>query len=110
MAMSPSMTVLKLEGEGEDRRIYLEGDWSLAAMPQVEEQLRGLEARLRTLPGGSRGALVCDWSRAEAAGIGPAWVLVTRLAMLGTQPLNIRHTGNPPHYLELLRRLEAERH
>jgi len=96
------MTVLKLEGEGEDWRLHLDGDWSLAAMAQIE-------AQLRALPGGLRGTLVCDWSQAEAPGIGPAWALLMRLADLGAGPLDVRHTGNPPHYLDLLEKLKAER-
>src|SRR5260221_467290 len=81
MAMSPSMTVLKLEGEGDDWRLHLDGDWSLAAMAQIE-------AQLRALPGGLRGTLVCDWAQAEAPGIGPAWALLMRLAYLGAQQLS----------------------
>jgi phospholipid/cholesterol/gamma-HCH transport system permease protein len=96
------MTVLKLEGEGDDWRLQLGGDWSLAAMAQIEMQLRAL-------PGGLRGTLVCDWSRAEAPGIGPAWALLTRFAVIGAQQLDVRHTGDPPHFLELLQKLEAER-
>jgi len=36
------MTVLKLEGEGDDWRLRLDGDWSLAAMAQIETQLHAL--------------------------------------------------------------------
>ena len=57
------MTVLELDREGDDWRLHLNGDWSLAAMAQVE-------AQLEALPGGLQGTLVCDWSRAEAPGIG----------------------------------------
>jgi phospholipid/cholesterol/gamma-HCH transport system permease protein len=32
-----------------------------------------------------------------------------RLAGAGSQRLNVRHTGGPPHYLDLLQKLEAER-
>jgi hypothetical protein len=96
------MTVLKLEREGDDWRLHLNGDWSLAAMAQIE-------AQLRALPGALHGTLVCDWSRAEAPGIGPAWVLLMRLADLDTQHLKVRHTGDPPHFLEWLQRLRAER-
>src|SRR6266852_783434 len=102
MAMSPSMTVLKLEGEGDDWRLHLDGDWSLAAMAQIETQLR-------VLPGGLHGTLVCDWSRAEAPGIGPAWALLMRLADIGTRHFDVRHTGDPPHFLELLQKLKKER-
>jgi phospholipid/cholesterol/gamma-HCH transport system permease protein len=97
------MTVLTLEGEGDDWRLHLNGDWSLAAMPQVE-------AQLRNLPGELHGKLVCDWSRAEAPGIGPAWALLLRLADLAARNLDVRHTGDPPQHLQLLQKLEADRH
>jgi len=96
------MTVLELEGEGDDWRLHLGGDWSLAAMAQIETELRAL-------PGGLPGRLVCDWSRTEAPGIGPAWALLIRLADIGTPHVDVRHTGDPPHFLELLQKLEAER-
>src|ERR1700686_4910148 len=101
--MSPSMTVLELEGAAGDWHLHLGGDWSLAAMAQIE-------AQLDSLPDTLRGTLVCDWSRAEAPGIGPAWALLMRLTDLGARHLDVRHTGNPPHYLELLQKLKAERH
>ena len=41
-------------------------------MAQIEAQLDGL-------PDPLQGALVCDWSRAEAPGIGPVWALLMRL-------------------------------
>lgn len=97
------MTVLVLEGADEDWQLLLNGDWSLAAIAQVETQLDGL-------PGTLRGTLVCDWTRAESPGLGPVWALLERLADLGRQPLKVRHTGDPPHFLELLQRLKAERH
>src|SRR5258708_7736381 len=100
--MSPSMTVLKLEGEGDDWRLHLDGDWSLAAMTQIETQLRAL-------PGGLQGTLVCDWSRAEAPGIGPVWALLMRLGDIGTPHVDVRHTGDPPHFLDLLQKLNQER-
>src|ERR1700722_16225616 len=100
--MSPSMTGLELEREGDDWRLHLSGDWSLTAMAQIE-------AQLRNLPGGLRGTLVCDWSGAEAPGIGPVWALLLRLAELGPN-LSIRHSEYPPHHLPLLQKLEAERH
>jgi phospholipid/cholesterol/gamma-HCH transport system permease protein len=95
------MTVLELEGEGEDWQLHLKGDWSLAAVAMVETQLAGL-------PNDLHGTLVCDWSRAEAPGIGPAWGLLMRLADFGTGRLAIRHTGNPPHFLQLLQKLQAQ--
>jgi phospholipid/cholesterol/gamma-HCH transport system permease protein len=97
------MTVLELEGEGDDWRLHLNGDWSLAAMAQVE-------AQLEALPGGLQGTLVCDWSRAEVPGIGPAWALLIKLADLGAERLDVRHSGDPPHFLELLQKLKTERH
>jgi phospholipid/cholesterol/gamma-HCH transport system permease protein len=97
------MTVLELEGAAGDWHLHLGGDWSLAAMAQIE-------AQLDSLPDTLHGTLVCDWSRAEAPGIGPAWALLMRLSMVGTGHLNVRHAGDPPHYLELLKKLEAERH
>jgi phospholipid/cholesterol/gamma-HCH transport system permease protein len=97
------MTVLALEGEGDDWRLHLNGDWSLAAMAHIEGQLNAL-------PGDLHGTLLCDWSHAEAPAIGPAWALLMRLAEIGTQHLDIRHTGDPPHYLELLQKLKADRH
>ena len=94
---------LVLEGEGDDWRLHLNGDWSLAAMAPIETQLRHL-------PAGLRGTLICDWSHAEAPGIGPVWVLLMRLTELGAQHLDIRHTGGPPHYLEFLQKHKAEWH
>jgi phospholipid/cholesterol/gamma-HCH transport system permease protein len=97
------MTVLKLEGAAGDWHLHLSGDWSLAAMAQIE-------AQLLSLPDALHGTLVCDWSRAEAPGIGPVWALLMRLDELGTQYLDVRHAGDPPHYLELLQKLDADRH
>jgi phospholipid/cholesterol/gamma-HCH transport system permease protein len=109
------MTVLILEGEGEDWRLQLRGDWSLAALADVEAQLDNLKGLPKGLPaalppdlaiGSPRGTLFCDWSQAAAPGIGPAWALLTAL---GARSLNIRHTGDPPHFLQLLEKLQAER-
>src|SRR5260370_18507327 len=91
MAMSPSMTVLKLEGEGDDWRLRLDGDWALAAMAQIETQLRAL-------PGGLHGTLNCDWSRAEDPGIRPAWALLTQPDRLGPQHFHLRPTAHPPPF------------
>jgi phospholipid/cholesterol/gamma-HCH transport system permease protein len=96
------MTVLALEGESDAWRLHLKGDWSLAAMAQIE-------AQLRSLPTGLHGTLLCDWSETEAPGIGPVWALLLRLAELAPQHLDVRHTGDPPHQLELLQKLEAGR-
>jgi phospholipid/cholesterol/gamma-HCH transport system permease protein len=97
------MTALELEGEDRDWHLRLRGDWSLAAMAQIETQLDGLPATLQ-------GTLVCDWSGAEHPGIGPAWALLCHLVGLGGRHLEIRHTGDPPHHLELLQKLQSERH
>ena len=94
------MTVLELEGEGDDWRMYLNGDWSLARLAQIE-------AALKSIPGGLHGTLVCDWSRTEHPGIGPAWALLLHLSGFGAAPLVISHTGDPPHFLELLQKLES---
>jgi phospholipid/cholesterol/gamma-HCH transport system permease protein len=94
------MTVLELEGEGDDWRLHLGGDWSLAGLAQIE-------AALKSIPGGLHGTMVCDWSRTEHPGIGPAWALLLHLTGLGAAPLVISHTGDPPHFLELLQKLQA---
>jgi phospholipid/cholesterol/gamma-HCH transport system permease protein len=96
------MTVLKLDGAAEDWHLHLDGDWSLPAIAHVERQLDSLSDTLH-------GSLVCDWSRAEAPGIGPVWALLMRLTEFGTD-LHVRHVGGPPHYLELLQKLSADRH
>jgi len=94
---------LALQPEGDGWRLTLLGDWSLAAMPQIE-------AQLKSLPAAPRGTMLCDWSHAEAPGIAPAWALLRRLAETGPQPSAVRHTGNPPHFLELLQKLLLDRH
>src|SRR6267154_3970274 len=104
--MSATMTdPLALEPQSGGWRLELRGDWSLAAMPSIEAQLASLPATLH-------GDLVCDWTQARAPGISPAWALLRRLAeTCGDQPaLDVRHTGNPPHFLELLQKLHVERH
>jgi phospholipid/cholesterol/gamma-HCH transport system permease protein len=97
------MTALALEGEGGDWHLRLQGDWSLTALAQIEQQLE-------RLPGDLHGTLICDWSRAERPGIGPVWLLLTRLAEFGAARLDIRHTGDPPHFLDLLQKLKADWH
>ena len=93
---------LALEPDGAGWRLRLSGDWSLAAMPRIEAQLNSLPATLS-------GNLVCDWTRAQTPGISPVWALLRRLAEAVT-PLNVTHTGNPPHFLDLLEKLHVERH
>jgi phospholipid/cholesterol/gamma-HCH transport system permease protein len=98
------MTVpLVLEGRAGEWRLQLDGDWSLSAMPQIEE-------RLNALPPELTGTLNCDWTHAQAPGIGPSWALLTRLAAFDAGRLRIEHTGNPPHHLEFLHKLKADRH
>jgi phospholipid/cholesterol/gamma-HCH transport system permease protein len=102
--MSEAMTApLALEPEGDGWRLRLNGDWSLAALPTIE-------ARLDALPAKLAGDLLCDWTLATAPGISPAWALLQRLNEIGAEHASIRHTGNPPHFVELLQRLEHERH
>jgi phospholipid/cholesterol/gamma-HCH transport system permease protein len=101
--MSATMTPpLALEPQGDGWRLILGGDWSLAAMPSVEAQLKSLPATLH-------GNLVCDWTHALTPGISPVWALLRRLAQ-AAPPLHVSHTGNPPHFLELLQKLHVDRH
>jgi phospholipid/cholesterol/gamma-HCH transport system permease protein len=69
--------------------------------------LAQIEAALKSIPGGLHGTLVCDWSRTDHPGIGPAWALLLHLTSLGAAPLVISHTGDPPHFLELLQKLQS---
>jgi phospholipid/cholesterol/gamma-HCH transport system permease protein len=102
--MSATMTApLALERQGDGWRLRLSGDWSLAALPSIEAQLQNLPVL--------EGTLVCDWTQALAPGISPAWALLRRLAdTCGQQPLDVRHTGNPPNFLQLLQKLHVDRH
>ncbi|HEY2465112.1 MAG TPA: ABC transporter permease [Steroidobacteraceae bacterium] len=93
---------LALEPDGDGWRLKLLGDWSLPAMPRIE-------ARLKSLPATLAGNLLCDWSDARAPGISPAWALLRQLAEV-VPPLSVTHTGNPPHFLDLLQKLHVERH
>jgi phospholipid/cholesterol/gamma-HCH transport system permease protein len=94
---------LALEGEGDAWRLYLNGDWSLAGLGEIEVQLG-------SLPHALQGTLVCDWSAVETPGIGPVWALLMRLGEFGEPQLDVRHSGNPPHFLQLLQKLKADRH
>jgi phospholipid/cholesterol/gamma-HCH transport system permease protein len=102
------MTALTLEGEAGEWRLRLHGDWSLAGLAQIDAQLADLS-------GGLHGTLDCDWSQAESPAMGTAWGLLMRLGELarldgsGSPPLDIRHSGNPPHFLQLLQKLAAQR-
>jgi phospholipid/cholesterol/gamma-HCH transport system permease protein len=101
--MSATLTdPLALEADGDGWRLLLVGDWSLAAMPRIEAQLKNLPATLR-------GNLVCDWTDARAPGISPAWALLRRLAEAAPS-ISVSHAGNPPHFLDLLQKLHVERH
>ena len=93
---------LALEPDGDGWRLLLLGDWSLAAMPRIEAQLKNLPATLQ-------GKLVCDWTGARAPGISPTWALLRRLAE-AVLPLHVSHAGNPPRFLDLLQKLHVERH
>jgi phospholipid/cholesterol/gamma-HCH transport system permease protein len=96
------MDALALQREGEDWRLFLNGDWSLGGMAQID-------AELSALPGPTSGTLICDWSHALHPGIGPVWALLGRLADLGGAQLHVRHEGGPPHTLQLLEKLTLER-
>jgi phospholipid/cholesterol/gamma-HCH transport system permease protein len=101
--MSATMAVpLALEQDGDGWRLLLSGDWTLAGMPNIE-------ARLKSLPATLHGHLECDWTHAQSPGISPAWALLRRLAEFDP-PVDVRHTGNPPHFLDLLQKLHVERH
>src|SRR5579871_4342906 len=101
--MSAVMTSpLALEPEVDGWRLQLSGDWSLAGMP-------GIEAQLAKLPQTLQGNLACDWTHAQSPGIGTAWSLLRRLAEIAPGP-EVRHTGNPPHFLDLLQKLHVDRH
>ena len=97
------MTVpLSLSRAGDGWLLRLSGDWSLTAMP-------GIEAELKTLPG-LEGGVTCDWTQARAPGISPVWALLQRLAELRAGGhADIRHTGDPPHFLDLLQKLHVDR-
>jgi phospholipid/cholesterol/gamma-HCH transport system permease protein len=97
------MAPLSLSRSGDGWRLSLSGDWSLTAMPNIDVQLKTLPAL--------QGSLICDWTHAQAPGISPAWALLRRLAEAGggAQQLDVRHTGNPPHFLDLLQKLHVDR-
>jgi phospholipid/cholesterol/gamma-HCH transport system permease protein len=86
---------LALQGSGDDWRLTLTGDWSLAALPAIE-------ATLNDLPPTLSGVLVCDWSRTSDPGISSTWLLMTRLAAWNSALLAVRHEGGPPHTLPFL--------
>jgi phospholipid/cholesterol/gamma-HCH transport system permease protein len=95
------MSTLELRQDGTGWRLELRGDWSLAAIAEIDRDLG-------TLPASIDGALVCDWSGARNPGIGPVWRLLQRLAGLGGGRTPITHVA-APHTLEFLQRLADER-
>jgi phospholipid/cholesterol/gamma-HCH transport system permease protein len=95
------MDALALHRDGNDLRLDLSGDWSLGALAHIEDELKSLPAPVT-------GRLVCDWSRVERPGIGPVWALLTRIAEIGGAELEVTHRGDPPHSVDLLRKLHLE--
>ncbi len=101
------MNALTLQQDGEGWRLCLNGDWSLASIAKIDRELKAL-------PGSMLGILICDWSRAEQPGIAPVWLLLTHLSALGagespTAGLRVRHEGDPPPTIGLLRKLKFDR-
>jgi phospholipid/cholesterol/gamma-HCH transport system permease protein len=94
------MAALALERQGNGWRLQLNGDWSLASMASIEHELQTLTTPIDA-------PMICDWSRAEAPGIGPAWALLTRLRHLNAGGFPVNHIG-APHTLAFLQRLEVE--
>jgi phospholipid/cholesterol/gamma-HCH transport system permease protein len=95
------MSALALQRQGSGWRLELQGDWSLAAMAQIDGDLMAL-------PPFIDGPVVCDWSGAEKPGLGPTWRLLARLGELQAGGLSVTHVA-PPHTLEFLQRLVQER-
>jgi phospholipid/cholesterol/gamma-HCH transport system permease protein len=97
------MAALALEGQGNGWRLLLRGNWSIAAMAQIDDELQSLTTPLS-------GTLTCDWSRAETPGIGPVWALLTRVSELsaGAGSLHVVHVA-PPHTVPFLQQLKVER-
>ncbi len=92
---------LALDGGDDAWRLVLGGDWSAPAIAQIQE-------RLDLLPRHLAGTLVCDWSAAEAPGLGPAWALLSRLAAAGRGELTVSHVDAPDH-IALLEELQRQR-
>ncbi len=92
------MSALTLRRQGTGWRLELQGDWSLAALEEIERAIS-------TLPPSLDGPVECDWSGAQTPGLGPSWRLLRRLAEWQS---GVTHLA-PPHTLELLQRLVAER-
>ena len=87
---------LALEPDGADWRLRCNGDWSLTALPRIEAQLKSLPA----LHGHSGLRLV----EVRTPGIGPAWALLAPDCAEAAPDFDVRHSGDPPHYLELLQK------
>src|SRR5258708_1324491 len=68
-----------------------------------------VEDELNSLPTVIDGPVGCDWSGAEAAGIGPAWRLLHELAERNPGCHAITPTG-APYLLDFLQSLHDERH
>ena len=102
--MSPATTTrLSLEGSGGVWKLRIGGDWSLASMPAIEAQLKGL-------PNTLQGSLQCNWLDAAAPSLATAWMLLTRLNTMGVGHLDVEHVGNSPHFVELLQKLRSDWH
>jgi phospholipid/cholesterol/gamma-HCH transport system permease protein len=102
--MSATMTdPLALEQDGDGWRARLNGDWSLSGLPRIE-------AQLKQLPSNLHGTLLCEWTLAQAPGIGSVWTLLRELSDAGSTSLEVLHSGNPPHFLTLLQKLQHDRH
>ncbi len=95
------MTALMLARQGDAWRLQLIGDWSLAAMAGIDGELKALTTPIDDV-------WVCDWSRAEAPGIGSVWALLTRLEALNPGGFPVTHIGGP-HTLDFLLKLKMER-
>ena len=93
------MEALALERGNDGWRIRLNGDWSLAAMPKIDRDLRALNLSLDA-------PLICDWTHAAAPGIAPAWALLRRIARMNAGKFPVSHLGGPG-VLDLLERLTA---
>jgi phospholipid/cholesterol/gamma-HCH transport system permease protein len=93
------MNAMALQRDGEEWRLCLNGDWSLASMANIDRELESLEGPIS-------GSLICDWSQTRNPGIGPVWALLRRLAQLGSAQLEIRHEGGAPPTVALLEKLE----
>lgn len=95
------MEALALERQSDGWHVQLRGDWSLASMARIDEELRSLDRPLDA-------PVICDWRNAATPGIAPAWALLTRIGELNPGGFPVTHVGEP-HVLAFLARLAAER-